>query len=353
MLYTLYEFFGINLFQYITVRAGLAFFLALFLTLFLTPLFIRWAKKQNASQPIYDLAPKNHQKKSYTPTMGGIIFLFSTLLATVFCAKTNNAYIILGELLMISFGLVGIKDDFEKIFSNSNQSGLSSKKKLLFQTIISLGVGITFYFSTKNSGFYLPFFKNEFFDMGLFAIVFWTVVMVGTSNAVNLTDGLDGLATVPSIFALLTLGAFVYLSGHVKLADYLLINYMPSIGELSIMTAGLVGGLVGFLWYNCHPAEIFMGDTGSLTIGAFIAYLAIVTKNEILLLLIGFIFVLETISVIVQVFAFKKFGKRVFLMAPLHHHFELKKWHENKIIVRFWLVAALFNIIALISLKIR
>jgi len=201
--------------------------------------------------------------------------------------------------------------------------------------------------------FYIPFVKMPLFDLGYFAIGFWTLVIISTSNAVNLTDGLDGLATVPSVIALGTLGIIVYLTGHAVFSKYLLLPYIPSVGEVTIIASALAGGLLGFLWFNCYPAEVFMGDTGSLSIGAFLAYMAILGKSEVLLILIGIIFVIETVSVILQVGSWKIRQKRVFLMAPIHHHFEMKNWAENKIIVRFWMIAFLANLLALITLKIR
>ncbi|OHE14106.1 MAG: phospho-N-acetylmuramoyl-pentapeptide-transferase, partial [Sulfurimonas sp. RIFOXYB2_FULL_37_5] len=206
--------------------------------------------------------------------------------------------------------------------------------------------------SDFNTNLYIPFLKNPLFDMGVFAIFFWVVVIIATSNAVNLTDGLDGLATVPSIAALASFSIIIYITGNVTMSSYLLMPHI-NIGEVAIVSSALIGALTGFLWYNCHPAEVFMGDSGSLTIGAFLGYLAIISKSEILLLLIGSIFVIETLSVILQVGSYKLRKKRVFLMAPIHHHFEMKNWAENKIIVRFWIIATLSNIIALISLKIR
>ncbi|NLY03235.1 MAG: phospho-N-acetylmuramoyl-pentapeptide-transferase, partial [Campylobacter sp.] len=207
--------------------------------------------------------------------------------------------------------------------------------------------------SGLDTKLFIPFYKHSVFDMTFFAILFWTLVIVASSNAVNLTDGLDGLATIPSIFAFTTLGAFIYLSGHSLFSEYLFLPKVSGLGEVTVVCASLIGSLLGFLWYNCHPAEVFMGDSGSLGLGAFMGYCGVISKNEILLILIGFIFVAETLSVILQVGSFKMFKKRVFLMAPLHHHFELKGWVENKIIIRFWTIALIANVIALASLKLR
>ena len=354
MLYWLYQITSINLFQYITVRAGTAFFVSFMLALFLIPKFIQWAKEKNANQPIYELAPKSHQQKSNTPTMGGLVFLFSTIFATLLSVKLNNIFAIGGILTIILFGLIGIKDDISKILGSNNQSGLSKLGKISLQIIAAFIVAMVIYSSSGlSSELYLPFFKHSVVDMKVFAIGFWILVMISASNAVNLTDGLDGLATVPSIFSMLTLSVFVYISGHAILSSYLFLPKVSGAGEVVIIAAALIGSLTAFLWYNCYPAEIFMGDSGSLSIGAFIAYMAIISKNELLLLLVGFVFVLETVSVILQVGSFKTRKKRIFHMAPIHHHFEIKGWAENKIIVRFWIIALMSNLLALMEIKLR
>jgi len=354
MLYWLYQITSINILQYLTVRAGIAFFVSFILALFLIPKFIKWAKKKNANQPIYDLAPKSHQQKSNTPTMGGLVFLFSTLFATLLSVKLNNIFAIGGILTIVLFGLIGIKDDISKILGSDNQSGLTKRGKITLQIISASIVAMVIYSSSGlSSELYLPFFKYPVMDMKIFAIAFWILVMISASNAVNLTDGLDGLATVPSIFSMLTLSVFVYVSGHAVLSSYLFLPKVSGAGEVVIIAAALIGSLTAFLWYNCYPAEIFMGDSGSLSLGAFIAYMAIISKNEILLVLIGFVFVLETVSVILQVGSFKTRKKRIFYMAPIHHHFEIKGWAENKIIVRFWIIALMSNLLALMEIKLR
>ena len=352
MLYWLYRHLDINIFQYITVRAGFAFFIALFITMFVMPRFIKWAQ-DTCEQPINDYAPDTHQAKAKTPTMGGIVFIGATIIATVLTAKLNNYFVVGGLITLTLFSLIGFQDDYSKIMKNENRAGLSAKAKLALQ-ILSAGIVGAYlcFYADFNTELYLPFLKNPLFDMGGWAIVFWIIVMIGTSNAVNLTDGLDGLATVPSVFSLMSLSAIVYITGHAIFSKYLLLPNFP-VGEVVIIAAALIGALSGFLWFNCHPAEVFMGDSGSLTIGAFIAYMGIIGKSEILLVLIGLIFVIETISVILQVGSYKLRQKRVFLMAPIHHHFEMKQWHENKIIVIFWIISMLSNLVALISLKIR
>ncbi len=350
MLYFLYSHFGINLFHYISVRAIFAFFLAFFLTLYAMPKFIKWAKNK-ITQPIYNLAPENHQIKSKTPTMGGVVFITSAIIAILFSAKFN-IFVILSLITLIGFMSIGIIDDIGKILNKDNQAGLSAKKKFLLQTIMAFIISLILYFNFDTK-LYIPFFKYPIFDMKIFAIIFWTFVIVGMSNAVNLTDGLDGLATVPSIFSLFTLMILLYLSGHIIFSHYLFLPYEKGISEAVIIPSALIGSLLGFLWYNANPAEVFMGDSGSLSIGAIIALLAIFAKSEILLIFIGFVFILETISVILQVGFYKKTGKRIFLMAPIHHHFEKLGWDENKITIRFWIIAFITNLIAILSIKIR
>ena len=354
MLYWLYQTTHINIFQYITVRSGIAFFIAFILSLLLMPKFIKWAKSKNANQPIYSLAPQTHQTKGNTPTMGGLIIIFSALIAILICVNLTNEFALIGFGIIALFSLIGIKDDISKIIGKSNTSGMNAKTKFALQLISALIAAYLLYTNTiLNGDLYIPFYKYPVTNLGWFMILFWALVMVSSSNAVNLTDGLDGLATVPSIMSMLTLGVFVYISGHAILSGSLLLPKISGIGEVVIIAAALTGALVGFLWYNCYPAEVFMGDSGSLSLGAFIGYMAIISKNEFLLLLVGFVFVLETLSVILQVGSFKTRKKRVFLMAPIHHHFEIKGWAENKIIVRFWIMALISNIIALTALKIR
>ncbi len=354
MLYYLHEYFDINILGYITIRSGFSFFIALFLTLFLLPKFIEWAQKTSSVQPINHWAPQRHQEKISTPTMGGVVFIGASVVASLLTVKLSNLFALGGLLTLVLFTLIGFQDDYAKIKKNENLAGFKARTKLLLQIVSALIIASYLcLFTDFNTDLYVPFLKSPLFDMGVFAIVLWVLVIISASNAVNLTDGLDGLATVPSITALASFSVIIYIIGNAKLSAYLL---MPNfqVGEVVIIASALVGALTGFLWYNCHPAEVFMGDSGSLTVGAFLGYLAIISKSEILLLLIGSIFVIETLSVILQVGSYKLRKKRVFLMAPIHHHFEMKNWAENKIIVRFWIIAVLSNILALIiSLKIR
>jgi len=353
LLYWLHNFLDINILGYITIRAGIAFFIALCLTLFLLPRFIKWAQGSANVQPINSWAPERHQEKHSTPTMGGIVFIGSTIFASLLTVRWDNAYAQAGILTLLLFSMIGFYDDFAKIKKSENLAGFKARTKLVLQILSALVIACFLcLFANFNTDLYIPFMKNPIFDMGVFAIAFWVLVMVATSNAVNLTDGLDGLATVPSIAALISFSIIIYITGNIKISSYLLMPHFH-VSEVAIISSALIGALTGFLWYNCHPAEVFMGDSGSLTLGAFLGYLAIISKSEILLLLIGSIFVIETLSVIVQVGSFKLRKKRVFLMAPIHHHFEMKNWAENKIIVRFWIIAILSNILALITLKIR
>ena len=348
MLYLL----DINLFNYISVRAGFAFFIAFLLTLYIMPKYLSWAISKKANQPISKYVPA-HANKQHTPTMGGAVFLVSTIIASIFSSNLANPYVIGGLITLVGFGLVGFKDDIGKIISGDNLEGLTPRGKMALLAIIATVTSIILISSGFPTEFYVPFLKTPLFDMGYFAVVFWIVVFLATTNAVNITDGLDGLATVPSVLALFSLGVIVYITGHAVFSSYLLLPNIKGVGEVTIIAAALAGGLIGFLWYNCYPAEIFMGDTGSLAIGGFIAYMAILGKSELLLILIGIIFVIETVSVILQVGSFKLRQKRIFEMAPIHHHFEMKGWAENKIIVRFWTIAFIANILALITLKIR
>lgn len=353
MLYYFHHLFDINLLNYISVRAGIGFFLAFCLTIVLLPKYMAWAFKRDANQPINKYVPI-HENKQNTPTMGGAVFITATLVSALITADLGNWYVIGGLLTIISFAIIGIKDDLGKILTGDNLEGLTVKGKLFLQIGASLLIALLLVYVAKfPTEFYVPFVKKPLFDMGYWSVLLWTLVLVATSNAVNLTDGLDGLATVPTVIALSTLGIIVYVTGHVVFSNYLLMPNINGVGELLVISATLSGALLAFLWYNCYPAEIFMGDAGSLSIGAFMGYMAILGKSEVLLVLIGIIFVIETVSVILQVGSYKIRNKRVFLMAPIHHHFEMKKWAENKIIVRFWMISFLANILALITLKIR
>ncbi|MGC9351988.1 MAG: phospho-N-acetylmuramoyl-pentapeptide-transferase, partial [Sulfurovum sp.] len=268
MLYELSHLLDINLFGYITVRSGFAFFTAFILTLLTMPKYLAWAISKKANQPINKYVPA-HEGKRHTPTMGGAVFLSATVIAVLLSADLGNIFVLAGLITLVGFGLVGFKDDIGKILSGDNLEGLSARGKLLGQILVALAVTGVLFYADFPTTFYIPFFKNELFDMGYFAVIFWVLVFLATTNAVNLTDGLDGLATVPSVIALVTLGTIIYVTGHAIFSGYLLVPNIKGVGEVTILAAALAGGLLGFLWYNCYPAEIFMGDTGSLAIGGF------------------------------------------------------------------------------------
>ena len=351
MLYFLYEHFHINIFRYISVRAIFAFFTAFIITLWLLPKFIKWAKGKT-TQPIYDLAPENHQIKGKTPSMGGVVFILSAFIASILSVKFNF-YVLITFVTMLGFMAIGMIDDLGKILNKNNQAGLSAKAKFTLQTLLALFISSILYFYHFDTNFYIPFYKHPLLDLGFFSIFFWSFVIVGMSNAVNLTDGLDGLATIPSIFSFFTLSIFLYVLGNAVFSHYLFFPFELGVGEVVVIAIAISGALLGFLWYNANPAEIFMGDSGSLTLGALIGLLAILAKSEILLIFIGFVFIMETISVILQVTSYKTRKKRIFLMAPIHHHFEKLGWNENKITIRFWIIAFITNLIAILSIKIR
>ena len=321
MLYIIYQFLDINILQYISFRAGIGFFISFFLTIFIIPKYIKWILKNDIKQPISKYVPI-HNKKKNTPTMGGLSFIVPTLIAILLTARLDNNYIIIAVFLIVGFTTIGLIDDIDKVRKNSN-AGLSSKKKFLFLFILSSIISLSLLFFTNlTTDLYSPFIKNPILDLGFYMPLLWIFIFVATTNAVNLTDGLDGLATIPSVISIFTLGVIIYITGDYFLSNHLLLPYIVEVGEVMIVAASLSGGLLGFLWYNCYPAELFMGDAGSLTIGGVIAYLAILGKSEILLILIGGIFVIETVTVILQLI-WKRFLKRkLFLVAPVHHHFE-------------------------------
>jgi phospho-N-acetylmuramoyl-pentapeptide-transferase len=343
-----------NIFRYITFRAAYAGLTAFIITFLLTPLFIRWVKNRGLREKISEDTPKRHREKEGTPTSGGVVMVLSVVISVLLWANLTNYFIHIALLSTVWLSLWGYIDDIVKI--RRNNRGISKKLKLFGQSLLALGI----FLFVKNSfsrdiatSTQLLFLKNVFLSLGIFYIFFMFFVFVGATNAVNLTDGLDGLATG---CALAPMGVFTivsYVSGHKILSKYLNILYIPQAGELTIFASAFLGALLGFLWYNAHPAEIFMGDTGSQALGGAFGILAILTKQEILLAVAGGIFVLEALSVIIQVFFFRTKGKRVFKRAPLHHHFEEKGLPEPRIVVRFWIISMIFGAIALSTLKIR
>ena len=346
----------LNVFKYITFRTGLSVITSFIIVFIIGEPLIRIFQKNQISGPIRQDGPIDHiVKKSGTPTMGGLIIILGIFLGTFLWADLKNIYVLTVIFVSIALGLLGFIDDLLKI-KQKNSRGLKSKFKLLGQIIIGL---IAIYILSIHSehqflnNLYFPFFKNLIFPMGFFFIPFALFIIVGASNAVNLTDGLDGLATVPVMLVALSYTLISYVVGNTIFAEYLKIPYVENAGELSIFCGAIFGSCLGFLWYNAPPAKIFMGDTGSLSLGGSLAAVAIIVKHEIVLAIIGGLFVLETVSVIIQVLSFKLTGKRVFMMAPIHHHFEKKGWPESTVVIRFWIIAIILALIGLATLKLR
>ena len=346
----------LNVFKYLTFRTGLSVVTSLTIVFIIGGPLIKIFSKNMISGPIRQDGPIDHIiKKSGTPTMGGVIILIGMLSSTLLWADLSNVYIWTVIFVSLGLGLLGFVDDLLKIkFKNSK--GLNSKLKLLGQLVIgSLAFYVLIEYSNHEYLFnlYFPFFKNLIWDMGLVFIPFGIFVLIGSSNAVNLTDGLDGLATVPVMLVALSFTLISYVVGNTIFSEYLKLQYIPDTGELAIFCGSIVGSCLGFLWYNAPPAKIFMGDTGSLSLGGSLAAIAIIVKHEIVLAIIGGLFVLETVSVIIQVISFKLTGKRIFKMAPIHHHFEQKGWAESTIVIRFWIIAIILALIGLATLKLR
>ena len=346
----------LNVFKYITFRTGLSVFTSLFIVLIIGSPFIKYFSTRKILNPIRNDGPSDHIiKKIGTPTMGGVIILFGLLIAVILWGDLKNIYLIFCIYIALTFGVLGAYDDYVKIKFN-NSSGISSKLKLLIQIILSvIGISALTYFSdySEISNLYFPFFKNLIINLGWFFIPFGVFVIVGSSNAVNLTDGLDGLATVPVILVAACFAFISYVTGNIVFSDYLQIPYIEGTGEISIFCGAVIGSCLGFLWFNAPPAKIFMGDTGSLSLGGSLGAIGIITKHEIVLAITGGLFVLEAVSVIVQVISYKMTGKRVFKMAPIHHHFEKKGWPESTVVIRFWIISIILAMIGLATLKLR
>lgn len=344
-----------NIFRYITFRAFLGFLIGFFINILILPKFIEYIKRKQFVQTIRDDGPKTHLSKQNTPTMGGLTILFSLVISTLLTARLNR-FVVWSIICVIYLGFLGFLDDYLKIIKK-HPKGISAKQKLFFQVLFAIVLSLYLYIYPQNYNFpthlHIPYLKETFINLGIFYFLFIILTFVGASNAINLTDGLDGLAIGNVIFASIAYSILSYVAGNYKLTSYLKLLYIPGSGELSIVLACLVGASLGFLWYNSYPASIFMGDTGSLFLGGLLGLVAIFIKHELLLIVAGGVFVVESLSVLIQVAYYKKTKKRVFLMAPLHHHFELKGYHEAKVTVRFWIVGIILAILTLASLKIR
>lgn len=346
---------GFRVFHYLTFRAILSALTSLMISFLVGPWMIRKLSRNKIGQSIRELGPQSHYEKSGTPTMGGTLILVAIAFSTLLWADLGNRYIWVILLVTLGYGVIGFIDDYRKVIKR-NSDGLSAKSKYLWQSIIG-GLAAVFLYNTAllpaEIQFIIPFFKDVALNMGWFYIILTYFVIVGTSNAVNLTDGLDGLAIMPTVMVAAGLGIFAYLSGHIVFSEYLTIPYLPNAGELIVFCAALVGAGLGFLWFNTYPAMVFMGDVGALALGAALGTLAVLVRQEIVLVIMGGVFVMETLSVIIQVASFKLTGKRVFRMAPIHHHFELKGWPEPRVIVRFWIITVILVLIGLATLKLR
>ncbi len=347
----------LNLFNFITFRTGAAILTSLFFSLIFGGIIISSLSKfQPVGQPIRSDGPETHiLQKAGTPTMGGVLIILSVLISLLLWSDLKNNYVWIGIFTIISFGTIGLIDDYKKIKLNSS-SGLKRSIRIFFQIIICM---IITYLIINNlndnisTTISFPFFKNFIIDFGIFYLIIGVFIIIGSANSVNLTDGLDGLAIVPVMIVAMSFAFIAYVCGNMVFANYLLINYIPGTGELAVFCGSLIGAALGFLWFNAPPAKVFMGDTGSLALGGSLGSISIMVKHEIVLAIIGGLFVLETLSVIIQVISFKLTGKRVFMMAPLHHHFEKKGWAESTIVIRFWIITIVLALIGLATLKIR
>jgi len=345
----------VALFGFITFRTVMAALTAMIVSLVIGPLFIRHMISRQIGQPIRELGPESHLTKAGTPTMGGTLILVSLILSTLLWADLANRYVWTVLFVTASFGAIGFVDDWRKLKYRSSD-GLPARWKYGLQSLAALAVGVFLYLSADvaaNTQLFVPFFKDIAIPLGFGFVVLSYFVIVGSSNAVNLTDGLDGLAIMPAVFVAAGLGIFAYATGHTVFADYLALPYVPGVGELAIFCAAMAGAGLGFLWFNTYPAQVFMGDVGALAVGAALGLVAVAVRQEIVFFVMAGIFVIETLSVILQVASFKLTGRRIFRMAPIHHHFELKGWPEPKVIVRFWIIAVMLVLAGLATMKIR
>ncbi|MEQ1638111.1 MAG: phospho-N-acetylmuramoyl-pentapeptide-transferase [Methylococcales bacterium] len=346
---------GFRVFQYLTFRAILGALTALLISLMIGPWMIRKLTRQKIGQMVRTDGPESHYNKKGTPTMGGTLIITAITVSTLLWADLANRYIWVILLVTLGYGAIGFLDDYKKI-ALGNSAGLSARAKYFWQSAIGLAAALFLYNSAMlptETQFIVPFFKHVMINMGWMYVVLSYFVIVGTSNAVNLTDGLDGLAIMPTVMVAIGLGIFAYLSGHIAFSEYLAIPYLPKAGELIVFCSAIVGAGLGFLWFNTYPAMVFMGDVGALALGGALGVLAVLVRQEIVMVIMGGVFVMETVSVIIQVASFKMTGKRVFRMAPIHHHFELKGWPEPRVIVRFWIITFVLVLVGLSTLKLR
>ncbi|WP_428623972.1 phospho-N-acetylmuramoyl-pentapeptide-transferase [Sedimenticola sp.] len=346
---------GFSVFQYLTLRAILGVLTALAISFIVGPVMIRRLTHHQIGQTVRSDGPQSHLSKAGTPTMGGTLLLVAVAVSTLLWANLNNRYVWVVILVTLFFGLIGFYDDYKKLVLKDSR-GLSARYKYLWQSVVGAGAAYALYSTASlpaETQLIIPFVKSVVIDMGPWFVLLSYFVIVGTSNAVNLTDGLDGLAIMPTVLVSGALGIFAYASGHAQIASYLLIPHLPGVGEMVIFCSALVGAGLGFLWFNAYPAQVFMGDVGALALGAALGVVAVIVRQELVLLIMGGVFVMETVSVMLQVASFKLTGRRIFRMAPLHHHFELKGWPEPRVIVRFWIITVILVLIGLASLKIR
>lgn len=346
---------GFLVFRYITLRTILAVLTALTISFLVGPAMIRRLSRYNIGQTVRDDGPQSHLSKSGTPTMGGALILVAVAVATLLWANLGNRYVWIVLLTTLAFGAIGMWDDYRKLVLRDAR-GLAPRWKYLWQSLFGIAAALALYATAAlpaETQLQFPFFKDLVLNLGPMFVVLSYFVIVGSSNAVNLTDGLDGLAILPTVLVAGALAVFAYATGHVQIAAYLLIPHLPGVGELTVLCGALVGAGLGFLWFNAYPAQVFMGDVGALALGAALGTLAVAVRQEITLLIMGGVFVVETVSVMLQVASFKLTGRRIFRMAPLHHHFELKGWPEPRVIVRFWIITVILVLVGLASLKIR
>ncbi|MCH8492772.1 MAG: phospho-N-acetylmuramoyl-pentapeptide-transferase [Idiomarina sp.] len=346
---------GFNVFSYLTMRTIMGILTALFLSLWMGPRIIRRLQLLQIGQTVRDDGPQSHLSKSGTPTMGGIMILVSILVAGLLWADLTNRYVWVTLLTLTGFGIIGLVDDYRKVV-RKDPNGLIARWKYFWQSVLAGTVAVYLYYTAQNPAetqLLIPFVKDVMPQLGLMYIALAYFVIVGTSNAVNLTDGLDGLAIMPTVMVAGALGVFAYVTGNINFSAYLNIPYIPEAAELTILCAAIVGAGLGFLWFNTYPAQVFMGDVGSLALGAVLGVIAILVRQELVLVIMGGVFVIETLSVMLQVGSYKMRGKRVFRMAPIHHHYELKGWPEPRVIVRFWIISLILVLVGLATLKLR